>query len=235
LKIVGSGLLAKAFVEEDFGEDVIIFASGVSKSNENDAREFAREKSLLSKSLKEGKRLIYFSTCSIDNPSLSPTPYVTHKIKMEKHLLSNRSNTVIRLPQVVGRSRNGVTLMNFLAKKILSQEPYQIQSNAIRNIIDVDDVCSVTKYILEKDRLGVVHNCCMPGSFKVIEIVRELELVLNMKSQHTVIPSEIVIYQPSKMILQAISDGRLKFSNKYLSETILKYYSDVNLWGTDIL
>ena len=234
MKIVGNGLLASAFVDEDFGSDVVIFASGVSKSTETAYDQFKREKNLLSKSIADAGRLIYFSTCSVDGGTLHPSFYVSHKLEMEHMVLKRRSNTVIRLPQVVGKGRNGVTLVNFLAKKILNQEPYQIQSNTIRNIIDVDDVCRITKYILDENEVGAIHNCSMPTSFRVIEIVRQLEVILSLSSLHSEIPGEEATFKSSDIVFKAIKSGVLDFTSTYLADTISKYYSDFRSWSGDL-
>ena len=61
--IIGNGLRAKAF--NSYGNDnkLLIFASGVSNSNETSSKAFDREKKLLLDALnnQSGKKFIYFS------------------------------------------------------------------------------------------------------------------------------------------------------------------------------
>ena len=45
--VVGTGLLAKAFLEYENDDNIIVFASGVSNSKEISREEFDREKLLL--------------------------------------------------------------------------------------------------------------------------------------------------------------------------------------------
>ncbi|AZA87213.1 hypothetical protein EG349_10640 [Chryseobacterium shandongense] len=83
--IIGNGIMANALQPYD-KEDVIFFASGVSNSLEKEASEFDRETTLLKSVISRNpdKKLIYFSTCSIYDPTKSESPYVIHKLKVEK-------------------------------------------------------------------------------------------------------------------------------------------------------
>ena len=126
MKIIGTGLIATAFLIEELGKDVILFASGVSNSKETCLIEYEREKDLLKSSLSSSNRLIYFSTCSVTDPNLKNSLYVSHKLSLEKLVLAGKNNIVIRLPQVVGISKNPYTLTNFLAYKIYKEEAYDL-------------------------------------------------------------------------------------------------------------
>jgi hypothetical protein len=65
--IIGNGLIASAFKKN---KDVIIFASGVSKSQEVRCAEFFRERKLLVDALQLKKYIVYFGTCSVNDPEL---------------------------------------------------------------------------------------------------------------------------------------------------------------------
>lgn len=80
MKIVGNGLMATAFVGEDFGRDAIIFAGGVSNSTANECSQFQRERNLLDQCIADGGRLVYFSTCSIADGTMRDSGYVQHKL-----------------------------------------------------------------------------------------------------------------------------------------------------------
>ncbi|MBC7862168.1 MAG: hypothetical protein IAF38_04285, partial [Bacteroidia bacterium] len=87
--IVGNGLLAnllKDFLNE---KDLILYTAGVSNSSETDLHNYARETTLLLKTLdgrKKNEQLIYFSTFSVFDPTLQSTFYVKHKLSVEKIL-----------------------------------------------------------------------------------------------------------------------------------------------------
>lgn len=107
--IIGSGLLARAFTEATKNRsDVVIYAAGVSNSQCTDIREFARERSLLTRSLEAANAaacFVYFSTCSIEDPESTGTAYVQHKLAMEQLTLRRENHLVVRLPQIAGKPR----------------------------------------------------------------------------------------------------------------------------------
>ncbi|AEW77973.1 naD-dependent epimerase/dehydratase [Aggregatibacter actinomycetemcomitans ANH9381] len=85
-------MLAKAF--ESFHKrtyNYIIFASGVSNSNETSFENFNREKELLLEVLEQykDKTIVYFSSCSIYDSSLTNSLYVYHKMCMERLVREN--------------------------------------------------------------------------------------------------------------------------------------------------
>ena len=86
--IIGSGLLARAFTPAFLNRDeVCIYAAGVSNSNCTDAREFEREHQRLGDALQQSKDLdafVYFGSCSVFDPHAQKTPYVQHKLMMER-------------------------------------------------------------------------------------------------------------------------------------------------------
>lgn len=61
------------------------FASGVSNSQNQNHSLFQRETDLLVETLRNNKEklFIYFSTCSIYDPTLVNSEYVKHKLKIE--------------------------------------------------------------------------------------------------------------------------------------------------------
>ena len=125
-----------------------VYAAGVSNSNCSDQREFDRERDRLMIAMEQHRLVdlfLYFGTCSADG-SLD-SPYVQHKIKMEKIVSEHPRYLILRLPQTAGKTENPHTLLNYIFTRIIRSERFQIWKNARRNIIDVDDV---------------VRNCCWP-------------------------------------------------------------------------
>ena len=224
MRVVGSGLIARAFLSYDFGSDVVIFASGVSNSRETELSAYRRESELLKGFLGKNNQVIYFSTCSISDESLINTYYIKHKLEMEKLVLSDKSSRVIRLPQVVGKSKNKNTLANFLAWKIFHHETYILQLGSVRNLIDVDDVVSITEILLHSDWRDKLVSFALPMFYPTISIVHSLENVLNVKSEHTTIEVSPFYYPDSDFIKHVVDDGLLVIEDGYLESIIRKYY-----------
>ena len=77
--IIGKGMIAKAFDLYKKNQDIVIFASGVSNSLEENIKCFEREEALLKKTILENKSatFVYFSTCSIMDQSVNQKKYQT--------------------------------------------------------------------------------------------------------------------------------------------------------------
>ena len=93
--IVGNGLVASAFAAFAEDDDYVIFASGVSNSQEKDPAAYQREFDLLRSHLRPDTCLVYFSTCSIADQSRSHSHYIQHKIKVEEYIANHASDYVI--------------------------------------------------------------------------------------------------------------------------------------------
>ena len=225
--IIGNGLLAKAFYEYYLQNDeLIIFASGVSNSQETSVDKFLREETLLRNALNLNKKIIYFSTCSIEDITARKSPYVLHKIKMECLIKEISKNYMIfRLPQLIGKAGNPNTLINFLYKKILNDEELIIQEFARRNIIDVEHVAKIIKFILDKGCVNQTINIANKNSISVSEIVNILENLLVKKAICKLIAegsSYCIEAKLSNEVAQALG---ITFDDSYVSTAIRKYYS----------
>ena len=67
--------------------DICIYAAGVSNSNCGDAHEFDRERQRVGTALNQSRHVdafVYFGTCSTYDPQISSSPYVQHKLAMER-------------------------------------------------------------------------------------------------------------------------------------------------------
>ncbi|MBB6332256.1 nucleoside-diphosphate-sugar epimerase [Chryseobacterium sediminis] len=183
--IIGSGILANAVKLYD-KEDVVFFASGVSNSLEKNPAEFEREISLLKSVISQypDKKLIYFSTCSIYDSSKTDSPYVIHKLAIEKIITEQCSSFIIfRVGNAVGRGGNPNTLINFLKNSILSENKLTIHSNARRILIGTDDIASfVGKYIPNLN--NEIVNLAYPYQYSLPEILSQLENHLAKKADY---------------------------------------------------
>ncbi len=228
--IIGSGLLARIFYDAYEDDDnVCIYAAGVSNSGCVDKKEFKRERDRLVDTingLPKEKLLVYFSTCSIYDEELSDSAYVKHKLAMEE-LVANRTNHLIfRLPQVVGYTPNPHTLLNFLYARITRSERFHIWKNAQRNVIDVEDVASISAVFINDPAVrDVIINIANPENYSVLDIVTTFERVLHKKA--------ICDYE-NKGGEYAIDVGQMQsvadksgavFDEAYLEKIISKYYA----------
>ena len=189
--IVGHGMLARAFARE-FGDDSahVVFASGVSNSNERRPEAFAREEALLRSAIAGNKgTIVYFGTCSVLDTERRDTPYVRHKLAMEALAQASDRAVVLRLPQVVGRTDNPHTLMNYLHERIRSGERFEVWQDAWRNVIDVDDVAAIGgAFIRDPACRHRVVNIASPQPVKVTELVEILARVLGREARFARLP-----------------------------------------------
>ena len=150
--VVGNGLLASAFSHYENDDQVIIFASGVSNSKETNEKEFEREELLL-KNMSKDKILIYFSTCSVYDPSTQGSQYVRHKMHMERLIHMYFENYIVfRLPIIVGITDNPNTFFNYFKNKIIKGDELTVQILASRHLIDIEDVKNILTLIIDKEK-----------------------------------------------------------------------------------
>ncbi|MCB0428601.1 MAG: hypothetical protein H6585_01405 [Flavobacteriales bacterium] len=184
--IVGRGLIAGAFSRYEHDTNVVIFASGVSNSRESDPTAFQREKDLLMPYLGRKELLVYFSSCSLFDPSLKNSPYITHKKELEL-LISERaaSYLIVRLPIVVGRSDNPNTLINFLYHQILEKKRFQLYSRACRYLMDIDDAARWVSHIIDNNLLrNQVINMCIGETVPIRDVVMSLEKITGKPAEY---------------------------------------------------
>lgn len=223
--VVGSGMIAKAYKEYQNNNDVVIFASGVSNSKETIESNFKREEELLKIIIESNKDkiIVYFSTCSIEDNSLKDSMYVKHKRKMELYVEKHCKNYYIfRLPQVVGET-NSPTLINFLFNGIMEGKELTINANSTRNIIAVEDVYSITDYLIKNNIYkNEITNIATPFNTPVINIVNIVEKIINKKAKYKLLPiGEKQYINIDKLI--NVNNTNTIFKDIYLYEILEKY------------
>lgn len=181
--IIGRGLIAKAFEKYNNNDNIIIFSSGVSNSLETRDVEFEREESLLKSNLLLNKKFIYFSTVSVVDGSLK-SPYINHKIKMEKIISENHNNYLIfRLPIVIGNNANKITFFNSLKDKINNNEELRVFSVG-RYLIDIDDLSETLPTLIDDySEKNKTLNICFDNFSTVKKIIERMEFYLNKNSE----------------------------------------------------
>ncbi len=225
--IVGRGLLASAFDRYRYRNDVVIFASGVSNSQEVDGVEFVRERTKVKESLalSADSLFVYFSTCSIYDSSLKKTPYVRHKVKIEKVIQdSSTSFLIIRLPQVVGYGGNPRTITNYLYNCIVNEKPFEVWRDAVRFLVDIDDVFHYVSYLID---VVCKKDCIInfPGkSSSVLDIVVSFEDLLKKKAKYKLADYGFSYAIPTLDDCVDPLDIGITFGEYYIKELLEKYY-----------
>ena len=228
--IIGTGLLARAFsISKLKNKNAIIYAAGVSNSNCIDQSEFDRERYRLSEALQKSSEIntfIYFGTCSVLDPLAIETPYVQHKLAMEKIVHTHQNSLIFRLPQLAGKSPNPHTLLNFLYARISRSEKFKLWGNAKRNIIDVGDVVSIASLIIDECLIrNTTVNIANTVNYKMNDIVETMEQVLSKRAVYDVVENGSEYTIDITDISSVLDDAKVKFDDDYLKDVIAKYYS----------
>lgn len=227
--IVGRGLMAQAFAPYRDDPDVLIFASGVSNSLETRAEAFARERSLLAQARRQhaGKLLVYFGTCSVDDPERAPTPYVAHKLELES-LLEKIAQPwmVLRLPLAVGPGRRGQTLAPFLYDRIARGETFEVWEHATRYPVDVEDALRIASRFIGDRALWNRRINVALRAFPILQFVRVMEHIVGRRAVFTVVPKggHYAIHCPE--LASIAPELGLDYSEGYLERVLRKYFAD---------
>jgi len=225
--IIGNGMIARAFSSYAESKGLTIFASGVSNSKEASPDDYDRERNLLQNNLNRDvdHTLVYFSTCSIDDPTMRETGYVNHKLEMESLIKRQNQNFVIfRLPQAVGTTSNS-TIIKFLHDKIQNAESFELWENSFRNLIDIEDVFKISEYILSHNMFSrSIINIASPINTSIPAIVEILENLIGKRAVFTRIEKGAQYTIDISLILEIIKSLGIKFDVSYPSRIVQKYY-----------
>jgi len=228
--IVGSGLIARAFAQggaNDIG-DTCFYAAGVSNSGCKDEREYLRERMRLDAAIAECSphdQIVYFSTCSIEDPATRDSEYVKHKILIENRVRDCARHLILRLPQVAGRTPNPHTLLNYLHARIARSERFHIWGGAIRNIIDVDDVVKIAMDLIKTEGANAeTITIANPCSTMMLDIVRAMERVLGDRAVFDILDIGSGSSIDIGRISASIKRCAITFGDAYLGDIIEKYY-----------
>jgi len=227
INVIGSGLIGSSFKQylTNFElSDITVLASGVSSSLTNCSEEFSREHKLINECLEKrtGKELIiYISSCSAFNKSITNSPYVQHKKHMENLVQSVSKFLILRLPQVIGRGGNRKTLCNWLHESILLNRPIPVFRNAVRNIIDVEDVCeSLVRYLKRGEKFNEIISIANINNNTIEELIYCFEIVLSKKAIK--IDVEMASSDLYRILNNIIESEEIKFKNRFNSEYLIK-------------
>lgn len=225
--VIGRGMIANAFLAYELSRDVVIFASGVSNSVLNDESAFSRERELLMESIESNPDaiVVYFGTCSVDDPELFNTPYVLHKREMER-LIERECGKyfIFRLSQVVGNG-SSPTLINFIVDRLEKRESFSVWKNSTRNLIDVDDIFKIAHYLIQNSIfMNEITNIATPFSLSIFDIVATVEELLGQKGCYEVEDRGGSYEINSDKIAPFLDEIGVRFDKNYPSLIIKKYF-----------
>jgi nucleoside-diphosphate-sugar epimerase len=228
--VIGRGMIGKRFESYQDNDRFVIFASGVSNSKNRIGTVYNREIELLKQTIEAHKEkiIVYFSTCSLYDPEEQRSPYVAHKKRVEDIIQSNcKQFYIFRVSNVVGRSDNPNTVLNFFVYHIRNQINFDLWSNASRNLVDTDDMFRIVNHILQGGRYtNDITNIANPTNYKVSEIVAAIENSWHLQANYVPIPKGSTFNIDISRISEIITKLDIDFGSDYLVNLLEKYYKD---------
>jgi nucleoside-diphosphate-sugar epimerase len=177
--VIGNGMIAKRFSNYTAESNLLIFASGISNSSGATPEECRRETLLLLNAVENNLHatFVYFSTCSIYDPSLQNSLYVNHKLRMEELIQQHAvSYMIFRVSNPVGITSNQHTVLNFFAEHIRKGSFFELWKYASRNLIDIDDMFALCQHIIQNGiNPNSIINIANPVNYPVTSIVEAIE------------------------------------------------------------
>ena len=232
LNIIGNGFLAKKFKKHNsfFKEkNYFIYLAGVSNSSEKNSNNFKRDFNRIKLFIKKIKnsKLIYVSSCSIFDPNRRNSLYLKNKIKIEKYIKKKINNfLIIRLPEIVGKSKNKNTLTNFFYSKIKNNNKFILYANAKRNLLDINDAIKLVLYFLQSDIKEKFLNISNLKFTNSLEIIKTFERLLKKKANYIISNKKHKPWKINTFINKNIlKKNKIIIKNNYLFKTLKKYYS----------
>jgi nucleoside-diphosphate-sugar epimerase len=228
LMVIGNGLLARRFADYEASDNIIIFASGVSDSKLTIESEYQREVDLLEKTMQDhaGKLLVYFSTCSVLDMSLSNQPYIRHKFFVEKRIQQQQQRFLIfRISNLVGHGGNPKTIMNYLVNVVQRGIHFELWQHAYRNLLDVDDAYLLMDHFIRSGVTNHIINIANPLSYSSLSIVQSIEAFLGKKANYDLVDKGENFFIDTIAVEDIASKIGISFSGNYLQAILQKYYS----------
>lgn len=230
--IIGKGFIAKNLIKINrsiIKSGYIIYAAGISNSQIRSKNQLNREINVFRKFLKtySCQKIIYISTADVTNNLKNKSKYVKNKITIEKIVIKNfKDYLIIRIPQIIGKSNNKKTLVNFFYNMIKSNKKIKLFEGVFRNILDIDDVVKMIEVIvLNKKVKKKIITLSNKYSLKPIQIIQFLETKLGKKANYQLFKTKKQKWQLCfNQNLKYFKDAKIKFNRNYLARAINKYY-----------
>lgn len=227
--VVGNGMVAQRFQGMKNEKEFLFFASGVSNSKCNNINEYEREFELLKNSLKQypDKHLVYFSTTSIYDASENKSMYVQHKLNIEKYIIEHvQKFTIFRLSNLVGKSQNTNTIVNYFVQQISLGTSFQLWKNATRNLIDIDDAFAIIEAMLSSELFqNKIVNVANSISYTTLEIVQAIEQLLAKPAHYDAVDKGVSFKIDTHDMKIIVDKLAISFDENYLNTLLKKYYA----------
>jgi nucleoside-diphosphate-sugar epimerase len=187
--------------------------------------EFNREIQLLLdiKDASKNTTFIYFSSCAV---SLEENEYYTHKKNMESLVKDHFDKYIIfRLPQIIGKSNNDKTLLNFLMNVINNNIYFKLQKNATRYFIGINDLVKIVEIIVNSKLYhNNTFNIVIPMKYTIFEIVQTIEIALEKKAAFDIIDGGTDYVIDTKFISKILKDNGFRYDKNYLQNSVLTLF-----------
>jgi nucleoside-diphosphate-sugar epimerase len=177
--IFGDGMIARKLKLSQKFANFHIIARGISNSTENSKVEYERQRDIIMDCISEIKssapkcKTIYISSVIHNIDSI----YFSEKLLIENLLRQNLDDLcIVRLTNVVGFQQNDSNIFRYFQKQISGGYSLNVNSLAIRNVVDIDDVIEIMEKLAESNFplseyvIGHVHNvtaCDLARTFEI--------------------------------------------------------------------
>ena len=226
--IIGKGVIANRFKDCSLQLKYLIFAGSVNDASIQDKNIIQAEEKAVTDALSEynDSTFVYFSSCSILDSEAAHTPYVQHKVHMEKLIQSSaKSFLIFRLPQVIGFFDTKSSLVNFLVDAIVNQKKFELWCNAQKNIIDIDDVYEIVVEVLKRRILTKkIVNIASSHQTSVIQLVNEIEKFFGLTANYILVNKGTSYDLDIFPIKPVLSDLHIEFGEAYIQTSLNKYF-----------
>ena len=226
--LIGNGVIANRFCDYALKSNYLIFAGSINDFAINDDAAFQNEEAALQLALADNPDVpfIYFSSCSILDPEVGETPYVLHKIRMEKLLQSQAKFFLIfRLPEVVGLSGDESNLVNVLVDAISNKKPFEISAKAQKNLIDIDNVHTIADEIIKSNKYSnSIINIASTQKTSIYALIQNIEQFLGLKARFDKVEKGSDMDLDISEIQPLLSMLNINFDENYIPRALEKYF-----------
>ncbi len=230
--VIGRGVIASRFMDYSLQSEYLIFAGSVHDSSIQEGSLIQDEEKAVRNSLSghSDATFVYFSSCSILDLNVSRTPYVQHKLRMEKLIQdSAKSFLIFRLPQVLGLSDTESSLVNYLVDAIANQKSFELWESGQKNLIDIDDVRAIVGEVLRrKVSLNKVVNVASTHQTSVLQLVRDIEAFVGLKANYVLVSKGANHDIDVLEIKPILNDLNIDFCENYITNALNKYFGHLN-------
>lgn len=226
--VIGSGVIASRFADYSLQSKYLIFAGSIHDSTIKDDKAIQKEEDSVKTALNEFSEatFVYFSTCSILDTDVNHSPYVQHKVRMEKLIQSTAKRFLIaRLPQVMGLSDAKTSLVAFLVDRVANQIPFELWQHAQKNIIDIDDVHEIVSEVLKQNICSnQIINVASTKQTPVLLLVQDIEKYLGTKAIYTQVNKGTAYALDVSEITPVLNQLKIDFGAGYIGASLSKYF-----------